>query len=356
MPNKMERFTQRTRRVLSLAQEAAERLQHRYIGTEHLLIGVMREEGGVAGRVMRDLGVDIRRVEELVERMTPEGQRGWTGRLDLTPGTKKVLELAVDEARRLGHHYIGTEHLLLGLVRQSEGIAVDVLKRLNVKPEDVRRQVRRVLQESPVQRTRSAPSATSIVIPHSGELAETQSSAASSFDSPTSSPRMERFTQKVQHVLALAQEEAERLQHSYIGTEHLLIGLIREDDTVARRTLEALGLDQHSITEAVERMILPGQRAPNTQLDLAADAKKTLELAVDEARRMGHHYIGTEHLLLGLTRIADSRGSDVLKRLNVSPEEVRRQTRKILQESPVEVRQPGLNFAKYTSLILTRFH
>src|SRR5258706_5400349 len=152
----MERFTQRARRVLSLAQEEAERLQHSYIGTEHLLLGLMREEGGVAGRVLRDLGLDPHRVEELVERMTRAGQRTATARLDLSPGTKKVLELAVDEARRMGHHYIGTEHLLLGLVRQSDGIAIDVLKRLNVSPEEVRRQTRRVLQESPVQGRQAA--------------------------------------------------------------------------------------------------------------------------------------------------------------------------------------------------------
>ncbi|HRL11442.1 MAG TPA: ATP-dependent Clp protease ATP-binding subunit [Aggregatilineales bacterium] len=151
MPSKMERFTQRARRVLSLAQEEAERLQHNYIGTEHLLLGLMREEGGVAGRVLRDLGLDQRRVEELVERLTRATTRTPVTQLDLSPGTKKVLELAIDEARRMGHHYIGTEHLLLGLVRQSEGVAIEVLKRLGVSPEEVRRQTRRVLQESPVQ-------------------------------------------------------------------------------------------------------------------------------------------------------------------------------------------------------------
>jgi ATP-dependent Clp protease ATP-binding subunit ClpC len=149
--NKMERFTQRARRVLSLAQEEAERLQHNYIGTEHLLLGLMREEGGVAGRVLRDLGLEQRRVEELVERMTRASPRTSNTQLDLSPGTKKVLELAVDEARRMGHHYIGTEHLLLGLVRQTEGVAIDVLKRLGISPEEIRRQTRRVLQESPVQ-------------------------------------------------------------------------------------------------------------------------------------------------------------------------------------------------------------
>jgi ATP-dependent Clp protease ATP-binding subunit ClpC len=155
--NKMERFTQRARRVLSLAQEEAERLQHNYIGTEHLLLGLMREEGGVAGRVLRDLGLEQRRVEELVERLTRASARTSTAALDLSPGTKKVLELAVDEARRMGHHYIGTEHLLLGLVRQSEGVAIDVLKRLGISPEEIRRQTRRVLQESPVQSTQQDP-------------------------------------------------------------------------------------------------------------------------------------------------------------------------------------------------------
>jgi ATP-dependent Clp protease ATP-binding subunit ClpC len=151
VPNKMERFTQRARRVLSLAQEEAERLQHHQIGTEHLLLGLMREEGGVAGRVLRDLGLDLRRVEELVTRLSTSENKTPSTQLDLSPGTKKVLELAVDEARRMGHHYIGTEHLLLGLVRQQEGIALDVLRRLGVSPEEVRRQTRKVLQENPVQ-------------------------------------------------------------------------------------------------------------------------------------------------------------------------------------------------------------
>ncbi|MEP7293189.1 MAG: ATP-dependent Clp protease ATP-binding subunit [Chloroflexota bacterium] len=153
----MERFTQRARRVLSLAQEEAERLQHNYIGTEHLLLGLIREEGGVAGRVLRELGLEQRRVEELVERMTRASTRTSTLQPELSPGTKRVLELAVDEARRMGHHYIGTEHLLLGLVRLTEGVAIDILKRLGVSPEEVRRSTRRVLQESPVQNPQPNP-------------------------------------------------------------------------------------------------------------------------------------------------------------------------------------------------------
>ena len=158
MANKMERFTQRARRVLSLAQEEAERLQHNYIGTEHLLLGLIREEGGVAGRVLRELGLRTatrrgtgRAHDARVDAHRPDGPP------ELSPGTKRVLELAVDEARRMGHHYIGTEHLLLGLVRLPEGVAIDILKRLGVSPEEVRRQTRRVLQESPVQSTQNTP-------------------------------------------------------------------------------------------------------------------------------------------------------------------------------------------------------
>ena len=143
----MERFTQRARRVLSLAHQEAERMRHNYIGTEHLLLGLIREEGGVAGRVLRELGLEAERVQEVIERLTGTGQNQG-GKLDLAPGTQQVLELAVEEARHMGHHYIGTEHLLLGLVQYGEGVALDVLRKLGVTPEQIRRQTKRILQET----------------------------------------------------------------------------------------------------------------------------------------------------------------------------------------------------------------
>ena len=147
----MERFTQRARRVLSLAHQEAEHMRHHHIGTEHLLLGLIREEGGVAGRVLRELGLEVNRVQAIVERMTGSGQyKG--NKLELSPGMQQVLELAVEEARQLGHHYIGTEHLLLGLVNYDEGIALDVLRKLGVTSEQIRRQTRRVLQESSASR------------------------------------------------------------------------------------------------------------------------------------------------------------------------------------------------------------
>jgi ATP-dependent Clp protease ATP-binding subunit ClpC len=143
----MERFTQRARRVLSLAHQEAERMRQSYIGTEHLLLGLMKEEGGVAGRVLRELGLDATRMEEVIIRITGTGQTS-TAKLDLSPGVQRALENAVEEARKMGHHYIGTEHLLLGLVQLGEGVALDVLRKMGVSSEQIRRQTRRVLDES----------------------------------------------------------------------------------------------------------------------------------------------------------------------------------------------------------------
>ncbi len=138
----MERFTQRARRVLSLAHVEAERAHLPLIGTEHLLVGLIEEDGGVAGRVLREMGMEVERVRDLVRRLTGEGKNPPGERIELSNDTQQVLEYAVDEARRLGHHYIGTEHLLLALVR-TEGTAMEVLRRLGATPDEVRRQTRR---------------------------------------------------------------------------------------------------------------------------------------------------------------------------------------------------------------------
>ncbi len=143
----MERFTQRARRVLSLAHQEAERLRKETINTEHVLVALAREDGGVAGRVLRDLGLEVERIVEIVEKLGGYGTQS-PERIELSSGVQQVLEYAIEEARRMGHQYIGTEHLLLALLRSPEGLASDVLRKLGVTPEQIRRQTRRVLNES----------------------------------------------------------------------------------------------------------------------------------------------------------------------------------------------------------------
>ncbi len=146
--SQFDKFTERARKVLTLAQEEAQRFNHNYIGTEHLLLGLVREGDGVAARVLSNMGVQLPKVRSAVEFIIGRGEGAVVGEIGLTPRAKKVIELAVDEARRLNHHYIGTEHLLLGLVREGEGIAAGVLESLGVNLEKVRAQVMQVVSQS----------------------------------------------------------------------------------------------------------------------------------------------------------------------------------------------------------------
>ena len=151
MSDKLERFTKRARRVLTLAQEQALRLNHNHIGTEHLLLGLVQEENSVAVKVLKELGVEPGQVVRAVERTVGRGERTPFGKPTLAPRTKRVIELSVEEARMMGNHYIGTEHLLLGLVRDGEGIAVNVLRGLGINLDRVRTQTARDLLQNSAQ-------------------------------------------------------------------------------------------------------------------------------------------------------------------------------------------------------------
>jgi ATP-dependent Clp protease ATP-binding subunit ClpC len=140
-----ERFTEQARQVVVLAQEEARVLRHNYIGAEHLLLGLLREADGVAARVLGTLGVSLEEARGAVTRIVGEGDNESQGQIPLTPRAKKVLELALREALSLGHNYIGTEHILLGLIRESEGVEARIMSDLEVDADCVRQEVMRVL-------------------------------------------------------------------------------------------------------------------------------------------------------------------------------------------------------------------
>jgi ATP-dependent Clp protease ATP-binding subunit ClpC len=140
-----ERFTDRARRVIVLAQEEARMLNHNYIGTEHILLGLIHEGEGIAAQAIVSLGVSLEAVRQQVEEIIGQGQSPPTGHIPFTPRAKKVLELGLREALHLGHNYIGTEHLLLGLVREGEGVGAQVLGKLGADLNGVRQQVIQLL-------------------------------------------------------------------------------------------------------------------------------------------------------------------------------------------------------------------
>ncbi len=142
------RFTERAQKVIVLSQEEARRLAHNVVGTEHLLLGLIAEGEGVAARALQNLGISIDKVRTEVENVIGKGDEAPSGQIGFTPRAKRVLELAFDEARQLGHTYIGTEHILLGLLREGEGIAAQVLNNLGAELESVRKQVVELLGTS----------------------------------------------------------------------------------------------------------------------------------------------------------------------------------------------------------------
>jgi ATP-dependent Clp protease ATP-binding subunit ClpC len=147
MASRFEKFSERARRVLTLAQEEAQNFNHSYIGTEHILLGLLREDEGVGAKVLANLGVSLSKARSAVEFIIGRGEKPVAGEIGLTPRAKRVIELAIDEARHLGHNYIGTEHLLLGLLREGGGVAADVLDSFGITLEQARTESLRVLGE-----------------------------------------------------------------------------------------------------------------------------------------------------------------------------------------------------------------
>ena len=147
MASRFEKFSERARKVLTFAQEEAQHLNHSYIGTEHILLGLLREEEGVAAKVLTNLGVGLNKVRASVEFIIGRGEKPSAGETGLTPRARRVIELAIDEARYLGHSYIGTEHLLLGLLREGEGIAAGVLDSFGITLDRARTETTRILSQ-----------------------------------------------------------------------------------------------------------------------------------------------------------------------------------------------------------------
>jgi len=301
-----DRFNDRAKRVLALAQDEAIRFNHNYIGTEHLLLGLVREGEGVAARAIESLGVNVFKLRTTIDMSVGRGADSRApNEITLAPQVKKVIELAIDEARKLGHSHVGTEHLLLGIVREgADSPAARALESLGVPLEKVRLQVKATLGEP-----------TAAASPASVRSAGQDAGWGGPFD---------RFNDRAKRVLALAQDEAIRLNHNYIGSEHLLLGLIREEDGVAARALSTLGAELAKARTALEFIIGRGDAATNpSEITLSPRTKKIIELAIDEARTLGRSEVGTEHLLLGLAREGEGIASGILESLGITMAKVR---------------------------------
>jgi len=339
-----ERFTDRARRVMQLANQEAQRFKHEYIGTEHILLGLVKEGSGVAANVLKNLDIDLRKIRQEVEKLVQSGPDMVTmGKLPQTPRAKKVIEYSMEEARNLGHNYVGSEHLLLGLLREQEGVAAQVLMNLGLKLEEVREDVRALLGHSPQE------------------------------PAPEPLPQQPYFpffplADDVWRMLKQLPEAVQKAGHKGICTGYLLLGL-RASGGAASRALGQNGLDETAIRrdlsgECPELFGLPdravppyGLRALGAILAAAEEAQtlsphreieqqiKTLreeknnavaELDFpkaaqirDKERELSKSLpdpswtIRLEHVLLGLLRDPDCEAMRIMKAAGASPEAVR---------------------------------
>jgi ATP-dependent Clp protease ATP-binding subunit ClpC len=152
-----ERFTERARQVVVLAQDEARKLRHNYIGTEHLLLGLLREEEGLGARVLASFDITLERARDRVAEIIGEGEDVTSGQIPFTPRSKKVLELSLREALSLGHNYIGTEHVLLGLAREEDGMAARILRDFGAEPDAIRAHIVEILGVTPAFRPTPMP-------------------------------------------------------------------------------------------------------------------------------------------------------------------------------------------------------
>ena len=301
-----DRFNDRAKRVLALAQDEAIRFNHNYIGVEHLLLGLVREGEGVAARVLDSLGIDLSRARSSVEVMIGRGKETTSpSEITLSPRTKKVIELAVDESRKLGHSHVGTEHLLLGIVREGQSVGAGVLESMGVNLEQVRHQVIAVMGQ------------------HRPEMGATASagigpSAGAGIGSSHPVPFVDRLETSGRRALARAYWEAGRANDKEVAPHHLLLGLVTSGDVWTHRLLAELGVDLADLVTRIDAAAPRNEGPRPARLDEQAALTEVFARAASFASERNSALIRSGHLLLA-TAASDSVGGNVLKAVGATP-------------------------------------
>lgn len=275
------RYSHHARRALSHARALVTRFRHPLMDTAHLLVGVLLTKGSVGGQVLLDLDINPDAAQRYLKSLYPRVEP-LPDDIDHAADLDEALALAADEANWLGHHYVGTEHFLLGITRTNAGNASALLHLLNVSPEHVRYRARHALKEGAVE----------------PDLQFAKRNA--------------RLTELSRRVITAAEQLAVTLDHPTVGLGHLLLVLLYEERSSTYALLRDSGLDEARLRRALD----------NQDAVLLVSIEGVLNIALDRAESMGSHYTGTEHLLL--TLLLDPSGMSVLEKFGVSTEDLRR--------------------------------
>jgi ATP-dependent Clp protease ATP-binding subunit ClpA len=306
-PNTLKFAKANASRVIGFAQIEARRRGHNHVATEHILLSLISGGTGIAARALQSSGVVIKDARTEVEKIPKSDGDPAETELPFTEGAIKVLEMSAGKEH--GFHF-DTEHILLSLIRVEQDNAHVVLKNLGVDLNDLESTVRRLIEEAATK---------------GSEKASADLSPQFSFS---------RFTEQAIKVILLAQEEARRMGHNFVGTEQLMLGLIAEGSAVAAKTLESLGADLETARREVEKIIGRGSGFVVVEVPFTPRTKRVLELSWDEARQLGHDYIGTEHLLLGIVREGDGVAVRVLENLGIDLNLIRSAVIRGLEKGP----------------------
>lgn len=286
-----ERFTDRARIVMALANQEACRFNQEYIGTEHIFLGLLKEGSGAGATVLRNFNVDLLKMQKEITKSMAEGtEMNKAGKLPHTMKAKMAIEHAIGEARALNHDYIGTEHLLLGIMRETEGITAQVMKRHNITYEQVKEKI----------------------VELTGAKEKQQSQTGT-------------FSDRARKIMALAHREAQRYNYESIEPEHILFGFIKEGSGVGMTVLKNLNVDIVKLRiDVVKRMIKGPDIVPIGKLPLSPVARKVMEYAVEWSQKLKRNYVGSEHILLGLMYdVKGNKAAEILKRYGVTEERIR---------------------------------
>lgn len=301
MADQFDRFDEHARRVLTFAHEEAVRLDRNYIGTEHLLLGLVREGDGVAATVLNKLGVRLPKARSAVEFIIGRGKPGTIIEIGLTPRAKNVLRLAEIEARNLNHRYVGTEHLLLGLAGELDGMAAGVLYSLGVSLERVCAETLRAIED--IERATNSPLTTTQKLRMQMEATD-------------------GTTAELRAALDRARQESHQRGNADIDTEHFLLAMAQME-CIASRVLTRLEIDLTNLQHMMEFLLAQRRTEVAGASGLSVRAKKVIDLAGAEARRYEHPELNSGHLLLGIVRVQRGLASGALEALGVSLESAR---------------------------------
>jgi ATP-dependent Clp protease ATP-binding subunit ClpA len=322
-----EHFTPRATQVLVLARQEAVRLNHNFVGTEHVLLGLIRLGEGVAFNVLKKLGLALETVRMEVEKQVGTGpDHKLIGNIPYTPRVKKVLALAIKEAKARNLTFVGTEHILLGLLREGDGVAARVLGALDIFIEETGQEI---LKETD-----------SNLRPCDGGSQKVDRFQLS-WKNPVESGNVPagllgHFTPRATQVLALAWKEADRLKIDFIGTEHLLLGLIGLGQGIAFNVLRHHGLELENTRRLVERQIGIGPDwKVSGSIHYSPHVEGVLALAEQQTKSLKHTYVGTEHILLALLQEEDGSAARVLRTFNLDLEQTQKEIlREMIPDSP----------------------